>query len=101
MVKQGRKESLRGRLRRAIGVATVRQVRGELTGARRFVVQGCDRILDFDERCIRLSLQDADLREMAIEGEALRCVSYHPDAIVITGRIGTITLWDREGRRED
>ena len=101
MTKQGRRESLRGRLRRTIGVAMVRQIRGELTGSRRFVVQGCERILDFDERCIRLSLQDADLREMTIVGEDLRCISYHPDAIVITGHIGAITLLDREDRRED
>lgn len=96
-----KREPWQKRWYREISAATMREIRGELTGCRRLLVQGCDRILDFNERSIRLCVRDADIHEMVVVGEALRCVSYHPDAIVITGRIGRIELGEREGARED
>jgi hypothetical protein len=93
----GLSKRVRGAFREAVG----RDCRGELTGRRRLLIQGCERILDFDEACIRLSLRDGEVDEMIIRGRALYCQSYHPDAIVIIGEIKAIELLDREDARED
>lgn len=89
------------RVRAALEGVIFQGCRGELTGRRRLMIQGCDRILDFGERCIRLSMREGEVREMAIQGESLRCLSYYPDAIVIVGVIEHIELLGGEGQRED
>lgn len=75
--------------------------RCELTGRRRLLIQGCGSIVDYGDGCVRLAMQGGEMEEMVIGGEALRCQSYHPDAIVIVGRIARIELIGKEGRCED
>ena len=75
--------------------------RCELTGRRRLLIQGCGTILDYGDTCVRLAMQGGEMTEMVIGGEALRCQSYHPDAIVVVGRIARIELIGKEGRCED
>ncbi len=100
-MKDGRRGNRWQRVRGVVGETLQHGCRGELTGRRRLLVQGCDRILDFDEACIRLSLCDGEVREMVIRGRALYCQSYHPDAIVVVGEIGNVELLGKEGTRED
>lgn len=91
----------RHRLRFAVSDVFFGGCRGELTGRHRLLIQGCERILDYDERIIRLSVRDGEVREMVIRGGELRCQSYHPDAIVVVGEIGNIELIGKEGAYED
>lgn len=101
MTDKKRGGGLRRRLRAAYKEELSLGCRGELTGRRRLMIQGCESILDYDETCIRLCVRSGELEEMVICGKELLCQSYHPDAIVIVGEIGRIELWGEEDGHED
>lgn len=71
--------------------ATLAVCRVEARGCRRLVVEGCERILDFGECCICLAVRDPDARRLVVRGRGLRCLSYHPGAVVIEGRMETVS----------
>lgn len=59
-------------------------VRLELTGRRRAVIEGCRRILEYEDDTIRLDTPDGALRFMG-QGLCMDCLT--PTAVVITGTI--------------
>ena len=72
--------------------ATGRGLRGEMQGCRQLTLQGCEKILEYGNRRIRLALRDPDACEITVLGEELVCLSYHPDAVVVQGVIRHISF---------
>lgn len=101
-MKKQRKErgSLWRRLREQYDRATGRGLRGEMQGCRQLILQGCEEILEYGKCRIRLALRDPDACEIIVVGRELVCLSYHPDAVVVQGRIQQITFYC-EGEEED
>ncbi len=96
---QGGKRPLWQRMRTMCDQVTHRDLQAELTGAGELKVQGCERILDYTPDCIHLAVRDGKVCEMVICGRELVCLSYHPDAILIRGRIEGIRLCFFHDRR--
>ncbi|MBR5615442.1 MAG: YabP/YqfC family sporulation protein [Clostridia bacterium] len=71
---------------------TGRCLRGELQGCRQLVLQGCEKILEYGNCRIRLSLRDPDACEIVVCGRELVCLTYHPDAVVVQGMIHYISF---------
>lgn len=88
------------RMKDEYGRATLRCCRAEIMGCSRMTVQGCREILEYGRCCIRLSVCDPDVRELVVCGEELVCLSYHPDAIMIEGRIRAVSFCD-DGKAVD
>lgn len=86
------RRSLWKRIKAEYGRATWLCCRAEITGGSRMTVQGCREILEYGKCLIRLSVCDPDVRELAVCGEELVCLSYHPDAVMIEGRIRAVEL---------
>ena len=104
--KQGRKGvervSVVARIRAEYDRATLAVCRLEARGCRRLVVEGCERILDYGECCICLAVRDPDARRLTIRGRELRCLSYHPSAVIIEGRVEAMVFDDDyDGARPD
>ncbi len=89
--------SLWRRMRDRYDCAMGHCLRGEMQGCRQLTLQGCEKILEYGNRRIRLALRDPDACEITVLGEELICLSYHPDAVVVEGRIYHIVL-GREDR---
>lgn len=92
-VKKPKKERglLWRRLQEQYDRALGRGLRGEIQGCRQLILQGCEEILEYGKCRIRLSLRDPDACEIIVSGRELVCLSYHPDAVVVQGRIQQIT----------
>ena len=95
-----RRPSLVARMREGYERATLAVCRVEARGCRRLIVEGCERILDYGECCICLAVRDPDARRLLVRGRELRCLSYHPSAVIIEGRMDAL-VWceDEEAAR--
>ena len=82
--------------------ATLSVCRVLCTGCGSMTVQGCRDILAYGDTCIRLAVCDPDARQIVILGEELLCLSYHPDAVRIKGRIRSVCFCcsDADGSAE-
>ncbi len=90
MARKRRKSGLAQRLETALELpdgTLHRALRAELSGNRRAVVEGCRRILQYDEDCIRLDTVEGVL---CFEGETLRVNCLSAGGAVVTGRFVTI-----------
>ena len=75
------------RIRETYDRVTAGGCRSEVIGCSRLTLQGCEEILEYGCRCIRLAVKDPDMRQVIVCGEELLCLSYHPDAIQVQGKI--------------
>lgn len=62
-------------------------VRMEVTGNRRAVIEGCQRVLEYEEGLIRIQTAGGDIRFMG-HGLCMNCLT--PAGIVITGSLLSI-----------
>lgn len=90
----GKRVSLRQRIRQAYDRTTCRFCRAELSGCRELTLQGCREILEYGHERIVLSVSDPDAAKITVCGEGLLCLSYHTDAVQIKGNIRQIVLDD-------
>ena len=95
-----KRESLWRRMRREYDRALLHCCRMEMMGRHRLVVQGCQDILEYGRTRIRLAVCDAEIDSLLVCGCELSCLSYHPDAVVIEGEIGTVCFCSGEGSEE-
>ena len=95
------KRSLWRRVRQTYDRTTLSVCRLLCTGGGSMTVQGCTDILEYGKTCIRLSVCDPDIGEVAVCGRNLLCLSYQPDAVRIEGDIDSICFcrYDGEGER--
>lgn len=93
--------SVLARVRAECDRATLAVCRIEARGCRRLVVEGCERILDYGECCICLAVRDPDARYLVVRGRDLRCLSYHPNAVILEGRMEAVLWQDGEPNGED
>lgn len=93
--------SVIARLRSEYDRATLALCRIEAMGSRRLVIEGCEAIVDYGETCICLAVRDPDARQLMVRGRNLRCLSYHPNAVVIEGRVEALCWCDRDQNETD
>ncbi len=90
MARKRRKIPLTKRLETALELpdgTLCHSLRVEMSGNRRAAVEGCRRILQYDENCIRLDTVEGALR---FEGDALRVNCLSGGNAVVTGQIATV-----------
>lgn len=90
MARKRRKIPLTKRLETALELpdgTLCRSFRIELSGNRRAVIEGCRRILQYDQNCIRLDTVEGAL---CFEGDCLRVNCLSGGSAVVTGQIATV-----------
>ena len=92
-----RRESLLRRIRCGYDCVMLNHVRMEITGGERVLIEGCQEILEYGRGRICLSVRDARVRSIAVVGSNLRCLSYHPDAVVIEGELESVCFCAEDG----
>lgn len=85
-------ESLWRRLRCSCDRLMMQNCRCESLSNQLLTVQGCCRIVEYQTEHILLSVRDPDVKEICICGRDLLCLSYHPDAVQIRGKILSVTF---------
>lgn len=73
------------------GGTLYRALRIEISGNRQAIVEGCGRVLRYDEDCIRLETVEG---EISFEGENLCVNGLSGGSAVVTGRFVTIAFHD-------
>lgn len=92
-----RKTPLGKRLERALELPTgtlCASLRIEFSANRRAVIEGCRRVLRYDEDCIRLETVEG---EISFEGERLCVNCLSGGSAVVTGRFVTVGFHDEGG----
>jgi hypothetical protein len=92
--KQGVNEtrSLRARLRAMYRYVSAQSCRIELQSGREMMIEGCCGIEEYHADRIVLTVRDPVLHSIHICGRELRCSSYHPDGVVVKGKILCVQL---------
>ena len=86
-MKKQRREGLPARMEQVLELPAgtlTDHLRGELTGNRRLVLEGCRRILEYEDDRIRLDTAGGELRLL---GQGLCLEQFSQEGTVITGRL--------------